>query len=65
MTRKIARVLLVFYLTAPLFGAYVAVAVCLVNAWGSRDPFLAAAAVSFGLCATAAFVLVLWVVRRL
>jgi hypothetical protein len=65
MTRKVVRCLLTFYLTAPLFGVSVAVGTCLAKAWRTHDPYLAAASVIFGACATGVFVLAFLVVRQL
>jgi hypothetical protein len=63
--RKWLRYAVTFYLTAPLFGCYIAVAVTMTMAWNENNPFLAIASLIAFAFATAIFVAVIWAVRWL
>ena len=63
--RKWVGYVLTFYLTAPLLGCYVAVAVTMKTAWDEDNPFLAIASIIAFVFATAIFVSGMWVLRRL
>ena len=63
--RKWVGYVLTFYLTAPLFGCYVAVAIQLRTAWNDNNAFLAIASIIAFVFATAIFVAAIWAVRRL
>ena len=63
--RKWLRYAVTFYLTAPLFGCYIAVAITMTTAWNEKNVFLAIASLIAFTFATAIFVTAIWVVRRL
>ena len=63
--RKWVWYVLTLYLTAPLFGCYIAVAITMTRAWNEKDVFLAIASIIAFVIATAIFVAAIWAVRRL
>ena len=63
--RKWVRFVLTFYLTAPLFGSYIAVAITMTTAWTDKNVFLAIASIIAFVIATAIFVAAIWAIRRL
>ena len=63
--RKWLRYAVTFYLTAPLFGCYIAVAITMTTAWNKNDVFLAIASIIAFIFSTAIFVAAIWAVRRL
>jgi hypothetical protein len=63
--RKWLRYAVTFYLTAPLFGCYVAVAITMTTAWNDNNAFLAIASIIVFASASALFVAAIWAVRRL
>ena len=63
--RKWLRYAVTFYLTAPLFGCYVAVAIQLRTAWNENNVFLAIASGVVGVSGTLIFAAGIFAVRRL
>jgi hypothetical protein len=63
--RKWVGYVLTFYLTAPLLGCYIAVAISIGRAWNENDVFLAIASLIAFASASALFVAAIWAVRRL
>jgi FtsH-binding integral membrane protein len=63
--RKWVRFVLTFYLTAPLLGCYLAVAVTIATAWDEKNVFLAIASIIAFVIATAIFVVAIWALRQL
>ena len=63
--RKWVGYVLTLYLTAPLFGCYIAVAITMTTAWTDKNVFLAIASIIAFVIATAIFVAAIWAIRRL
>ena len=63
--RKWLRYAVTFYLTAPLLGCYIAVAVTMKTAWDEENPFLAVASGVVGVSGTLIFAAGIFAVRRL